>query len=222
MVVNELTNKIEGDMNFLNGARIAALTGGWLLTMAASNALAASVNVKVTDVAGKAVPDAVVYAEAAAGQALPKVLKPAEIAQQDEQFWPLVTVVQTGSQITFPNHDKLRHQVYSFSPPKVFELKLYAKGSAPPVLFDKSGTVVLGCNIHDQMIAYVQVVNTPYFAKTDAAGNARLDNLPAGKYVLKTWYYTMPANAAALEQALIAQGADTDIAVKLNVKVATE
>ncbi|RXZ39076.1 methylamine utilization protein [Oxalobacteraceae bacterium CAVE-383] len=194
------------------------------LTLAAMTpvSMAYSLKVKVTDAAGKAVPDAVVYAEAAAGQTLPKILKSAEIAQQGQQFQPLVTVVQTGSQITFPNHDKVRHQVYSFSPPKIFELKLYAKGDAPPVLFDKSGTVVLGCNIHDQMIAYVQVVNTPYFAKTDAAGVARLDDLPVGKYTLKTWYYTMPPNAAALEQPLNQQAADADIAVKLNTKVAAE
>jgi plastocyanin len=211
-------------MIFFNGARALAVFCGWTLAAITPVAMAASVNVKVTDLAGKVVPDAVVYVEAASGQAVPKVLKPAEIAQQNQQFWPLVTVVQTGSQITFPNHDKLRHQVYSFSPAKTFELKLYAKGTAPPVLFDKTGTVVLGCNIHDQMIAYVQVVNTPYFAKTDAAGLARLENLPAGKYVLKTWYYTMPVNAAALEQPLTLAAADaaTDAAVKLNVKAATE
>jgi plastocyanin len=211
-------------MIFFKGARAIAVFCGWALATITPIAMAASVNVKVTDLAGNVVPDAVIYVEAAGGQTIPKVLKPAEIAQRNQQFWPLVTVVQTGSQITFPNHDKLRHQVYSFSPAKTFELKLYAKGTAPPVLFDKSGTVVLGCNIHDQMIAYVQVVNTPYFAKTDAAGLARLENLPAGKYVLKTWYYTMPVNAAALEQPLTLSAADgaIDAAVKLNVKAATE
>jgi plastocyanin len=209
-------------MIFLKGARAIACICGGLLTTATPFAMAYSLNVKVTDAAGKVVPDAVVYVEAAGGQTLPKVLKPAEIAQQGQQFTPLVTVIQTGSQVTFPNHDKVRHQVYSFSSPKVFELKLYAKGDAPPVLFDKSGTEVLGCNIHDQMIAYIQIVNTPYFAKTDAAGVARLDDLPAGKYTLKTWYYTMPPNAPALEQPLTAQAADANVAVKLNTKVATE
>jgi plastocyanin len=209
-------------MILFKGARAIAAICGLALTATTPIVMAYSLNVKVIDAAGNATQDAVVYAEAAGGQALPKVLKPAEIAQQDQEFLPMVTVVQTGSQITFPNHDKVRHQVYSFSPAKVFELKLYAKGTAPPVLFDKSGTVVLGCNIHDQMLAYVQVVNTPYFAKTDAAGVARLDNLPAGKYVLKTWYYAMPATAAPLEQPLLQQAADSDITVKLAIKAATE
>jgi len=74
-------------------------------------------------------------------------------------------VVQAGTPILFPNHDKVRHHVYSFSPAKTFELKLYSGVPGTPVLFDKPGLVVLGCNIHDQMVAYVQVVNTPYFAK---------------------------------------------------------
>ncbi|HEY4316006.1 MAG TPA: methylamine utilization protein [Herbaspirillum sp.] len=209
-------------MIFLKGARAIAWLCGGLLATTTPFATAYSLNVKVIDAAGKPAPDAVVYVEAAGGQALSKVMKPAEIAQQGQQFTPLVTVVQAGSQITFPNHDKVRHQVYSFSPAKVFELKLYAKGDAPPVLFDKAGTVVLGCNIHDQMIAYVQIVNTPYFAKTDAAGVARLDDLPAGKYTLKTWYYTMPPNTPALEQPLNAEAADMNVAVKLNTKVAAE
>jgi plastocyanin len=209
-------------MIFLKNARAIACICGGLLATATPFAIAYSLNVKVTDAAGKVVPDAVVYVEAAGGQTLPKVLKPAEIAQQGQQFTPLVTIVQTGSQVTFPNHDKVRHQVYSFSAPKIFELKLYAKGDAPPVLFDKPGTEVLGCNIHDQMIAYIQIVNTPYFAKTDAAGVARLDDLPVGKYTLKTWYYTMPPNAPALEQPLTQQAADANVAVKLNTKVATE
>jgi plastocyanin len=209
-------------MVFFDAVRGAAALCGLVGAVSSGGAWAYSVSVKVADVAGKAVPDAVVYAEAAGGQTLPKLLKPAEIEQKNQKFSPLVTVVQAGSLVAFPNHDRVRHQVYSFSPAKVFELKLYAGVSAAPVLFDKSGTVVVGCNIHDKMVAYVQVVNTPYFAKTGADGSARLDNLPDGKYVLKTWYYTMPANAAAQEQPLIQQGADASVAVKLNTKVATE
>jgi plastocyanin len=209
-------------MIYFNGARSVAAACGLAFAVSGSGAWAYSVSVKVTDSTGKAVPDAVVYAEAAGGQTLSKLLKPAEIEQKNQTFLPLVTVVQTGASISFPNHDRVRHQVYSFSPAKVFELKLYSGVTAAPVLFDKTGTVVVGCNIHDHMVAYVQVVNTPYFAKTDAAGGARLENLPDGKYVLKTWYYTMPANAAAQEQPLTQQGADANIAVKLNTKVATE
>jgi hypothetical protein len=97
--------------------------------------------------------------------------------------------VQTGTAVQFPNRDEIRHHVYSFSPPKVFELKLYAGTPAAPILFDKPGEVVLGCNIHDHMLAYVYVVDTPWFAKSGKQGEAKIDNVPAGEYDLHLWHY---------------------------------
>jgi hypothetical protein len=105
-----------------------------------------------------------------------------------------VSVVRTGTAITFPNSDQIRHQVYSFSPAKLFTLKLYAGSPKVAVVFDKPGLVVLGCNIHDSMVAFVGVVDSPYFAKTSASGTAVL-NLPAGHYRLRVWH---PDLAAAL------------------------
>ena len=88
-------------------------------------------------------------------------LRHAKIDQVNKEFVPLVSVVQTNTEITFPNSDNIRHSVYSFSPAKVFSLKLYAGKSAAPVIFDKAGLVVLGCNIHDLMVSWLLVVDTP-------------------------------------------------------------
>jgi plastocyanin len=198
-------------------ALLAAVSMAILLALPQGKA-AAAVTVQVLDMAGVPVANAVVYAEPVGGQAVTKSQKQVEIEQKDVKFSPLVSVVQVGTPILFPNHDKVRHHVYSFSPAKTFELKLYAGVPTNPVLFDKPGTVVLGCNIHDQMVAYVQVVNTPYFGKTDMAGRVKLDGLSNGKYVLKTWYFGMPPTATPLEQALNYQGADLAASVKLGVK----
>jgi hypothetical protein len=170
---------------------------GLILAASASSVLASSLLVKVNDAGGVAVPNAVVYAEAAGGQILPKLLRPAAIEQRNKTYLPLVSVVQAGAAITFPNNDTVRHQVYSFSPAKVFELKLYAGVPSTPV-------------------------NTPYFAKTDAAGNARLENLPDGKYSVKTWHYSMPPNAVVLEKTITQQGADARLAIILPNKISTE
>ncbi|ONN65924.1 methylamine utilization protein [Herbaspirillum sp. VT-16-41] len=178
----------------------------------------AAVSVQVLDSAGQVVPNAVVYAEPAGGAAAPaKPPRQVEIEQKNKTFIPLVTVVQTGTSILFPNHDNIRHHVYSFSPAKTFELKLYSGVPGSPVVFDKAGTVVLGCNIHDEMVAYVQVVNTPYFGVTDRSGTVRLEGLGNGRYTLKAWYFTMGPNQAAVQQALEVQG-DGKAAIKLNVK----
>ena len=171
-------------MPSLQFCRSAALAA-FFLTGAAS--AAGGINVHVTDANGKPVTDAVVYLEADGGQVLPKLQKSGEISQKGLKFLPLVTVIQTGSKVYFPNNDKVRHHIYSFSPPHKFDQKLYSGTTAEPQTFDKAGTVVLGCNIHDKMIAYVRIVDTPYFGKTDAGGAVTVD-APAGKYVLRAWH----------------------------------
>lgn len=162
-------------------------------------------------------PNAVVYAEPAGGGGAIKAARQVEIEQKNKTFIPLVTVVQTGTAILFPNHDNVRHHVYSFSPAKTFELKLYSGVPGSPVVFDKAGTVVLGCNIHDEMVAYVQVVNTPHFGVSERNGVVKLDGIANGRYTLKAWYFTMGPNQAAVEQPLEVQG-DGRAVIKLNVK----
>jgi len=192
--------------------------GALLSLLAMPAAMAGQLSVRVLDVSGKPVPNAVVYAEPAAGHVAPKVVKQVEIEQKEQKFFPLVSVVQAGTPILFPNHDKVRHHVYSFSPAKTFELKLYSGVPGTPVLFDKPGLVVLGCNIHDQMVAYVQVVNTPYFAKTGMNGNASLEGLPAGQYTLKAWYFKLAPNAAPAETNFNYPGGDVTASLQLSVK----
>ncbi len=175
-----------------------------LITLALAGAAcrASGVAVQVTDSSGNALPDTVVYLEAEGGTAPPKAAKGAEIEQKGLKFIPLVTVVQVGSRIDFPNNDRVRHHIYSFSPAHKFDQKLYSGTSASPQVFDKPGVVVLGCNIHDKMVAYIRVVETPYFSKTDSAGAARIEVPAAGRYVLKAWHYNM-AGGAPLEQPLV-------------------
>src|SRR6202044_1671839 len=113
------------------------------------------------------------------------------IDQVDKQFVAYGTPINVGSMVKFPNSDKIRHQVYSFSAAKRFDLPLYAGTDAPPVLFDKPGVVVLGCNIHDWMIGYIYVSETPFFAKTGSAGTVSLEDMPPGEYTVRLWHPSM-------------------------------
>jgi plastocyanin len=171
-----------------------------------ADAFATSVAVQVNDAAGKPLADVVLYAEPEAGVALPKLLKPLQIEQRGLKFLPLVSVIQVGSQISFPNNDRVRHHIYSFSPAKKFDQKLYSGVAAAPQVFDKAGTVVLGCNIHDRMIAYVKVLDTPFFAKSDADGTARIELPAAGKYTVKAWHFNMASNANAEQEVAVKPG----------------
>ncbi len=160
--------------------------------LALSNALncqAATLNVAVFDRAGAPIPDVAVYAVPQDGPP-PRVADPpphAIMDQVDLEFVPHVLIVQTGTVVDFPNSDHVNHHVYSFSEAKSFELPLYKGSVYPPLTFDEPGLVTLGCNIHDNMLGYILVADTPWFAMTDASGEARLDTLPAGRYRVHAW-----------------------------------
>lgn len=183
------------------------------------DAAAASLSIQVLDRNGQPARDAVVYAEPET-PAAPARNKTIQIEQRNSQFIPRVSVVQSGSFISFPNNDTVRHHVYSFSPAKTFEVRLYMGVPKNPEKFDKAGTVTLGCNIHDQMIAWVHVVDTPYFARTDDNGRAVLDGLAAGKYQLKAWHPAMPEDQPVPGQAISLTGNENGAPYRLSLKVA--
>ncbi len=201
---------------FLQCALPAALASSGV----ALPAMAASVQVKLQDSAGRPVPDAVVYLESREAKAASKAAKGAEIAQVDKSFVPKVSVVPVGTAVDFPNRDTVRHHVYSFSPTKTFELKLYAGKPASPVVFDRPGIAVLGCNIHDNMVAWVVVVDSPYYGHSAASGSVTLDNVPPGNYRLRTWHAAMPVEQPPMDQALVvpAGGASVTVGVAGVVK----
>jgi len=173
-----------------------ALASGCALALSA-NAGAAGFEAVVRTPAGNPAEDVAIVLDPLSGKA-PSAKKMATIEQRDREFVPYLTIVQKGTAVDFPNRDKLKHHVYSFSPAKTFELKLYSGKPAAPVLFDKSGEVALGCNIHDWMEAHVLVVETPWFAKTGADGAARIERVPAGAYQLRLWHPRQKAAAAPL------------------------
>jgi len=175
----------------------------------------AAVEVRVLDGAGKPLTDAVVFLESREARAAVKPATQVDLAQANKQFDPQVTVVPVGTAVNFPNRDKVRHHVYSFSPVKKFEIKLYVGTPAAPVVFDQPGVAVLGCNIHDQMAAWVLAVATPWFGKTGADGVVRLPQVPAGSYRLRTWHASLPVGAPAADQALVVDAAAQQLVLRL-------
>ncbi|MFH1496945.1 MAG: hypothetical protein ABII82_03880 [Verrucomicrobiota bacterium] len=169
-----------------------------LLGAVAAQAQTTTFSTTVTTSKGEAVADAVVFLTAATPPATAPTAPstPVVIAQSGQEYQPFVTPILVGTSVEFPNRDNVQHHLYSVSPPKRFEKPLYASGSSEVVLFDKPGVVVLGCNIHDWMSAYVLVLETPHFALTDAEGKAVVDNLPPGTYRAEVWHPRIRKNAA--------------------------
>lgn len=159
----------------------------------------------VKDGKGAPVTDAVVSLIPLEAAAPPPAESPSEVAQDMQEFLPYVTVVQAGTKVVFPNRDSVQHHVYSLSKAKKFELPLYSPGQKESLVFESSGLVTLGCNIHDWMIAYLLVVPTPWFAKTDTQGLTTL-TVPAGRYRVEVWH---PRQSAALVEEITLQPAGT-------------
>ena len=136
--------------------------------LCSSPAWAASLQVQLQDSHGQPLANAVVSLNGPQGAPVGPI--PAIMDQVQKQFLPAVLAVRSGTRVSFPNRDDIRHQVYSFSPAKRFELRLYKDTPSEPVLFDKPGLVVLGCNIHDWMVGYIYVTDDPWFAVSDEAG----------------------------------------------------
>lgn len=163
---------------------------------AAPVAAAGALDAAVVDASGAPAVDAVVSLHPAQGEPLPPAgpVRTQVMDQRGLRFVPHVLAVATGTPVLFPNSDRVRHHVYSFSPAKRFELRLYAGKSQPPVVFDAPGVVTLGCNIHDWMLGFIYVVDSPWFAVTDAEGRARVPAAP-GLYEARIWHPLMEGDA---------------------------
>src|SRR5689334_9929375 len=181
----------------------------------ASPLAAVPLNVRVVDAAGHPVRDAVVTLYPAGTAA-----RPAHaggrfvVAQQNLQFKPFLTVVPVGADVSFPNLDPTKHHVYSFSAAKKFELKLFAKDQSRTVHFDKPGVVALGCNIHDQMSAFIFVTDSAWTARTDARGIASFD-APSTPVRMVLWHPYLRASGGQVEQMLAANQRNLNVAVRL-------
>lgn len=186
------------------------------LLAAVSAAFAADITVSVHDRFGEPVPDVAVYvARAADAGKRASTDTHAVIDQVDQRFVPHILVVQTGTMVEFPNSDTIAHHVYSFSHPNHFRLPIYKGNAHAPVRFDESGIVVLGCNIHDNMLAYIAVVDTPIFGKTDANGTVQLDgDLHAGDRI-SIWSPRLRDNRAHLSVVVGAEDAGSTFAFQL-------
>jgi len=171
-----------------------------LLTFVMPAALAAPLQLSFVGVDGRGIGGTVVTLRSTDSSR--PVAKPTAgvLDQVDRQFVPNVLVIPVGSQLVFPNSDSVSHQVYSFSPAKKFQLPLYRGKPYPPVLFDREGVVTLGCNIHDQMRAYVYVVEAQYFGRTDASGAWSVADVEPGEYRIEIMHPMSRVQRPVLEQ----------------------
>ncbi len=140
------------------------------------------------------------------------------MAQRNKQFSPHVLAVRTGTTVRFPNQDEFRHQIYSFSKPKPFEISLYGGDEEKRETFDKTGVVALGCNIHDTMLGYIYVLDTDHFAVTGDNGIVRIGGVKPGKYSVAVWHPRQRGGEALSQDTVIAAGAPASAQFRMSLK----
>jgi plastocyanin len=158
------------------------------ITLMCSSAIAKSI--KISDQFGNPLKNVVVSlttTDAITGDKL----VPAIMDQIDKQFAPQVLVIQKNQTVFFPNNDDIRHHLYSFSKPKPFEFKMFKGGESKKLTFEHPGIVVLGCNIHDQMVGYIYVTDKQYTVMTNDQGIAKL---PSAGSAVQLWHPRLSAN----------------------------
>ena len=186
-----------------------------VLLLTAAPAFATSVSFVVLQKDNKPLAGVVVTAEPESGKASAPAIQKAVVDQVELSFVPDVTVIPVGSSVSFPNSDRVSHQVYSFSPARRFQLPLYRGQPHAPVVFDQPGIVTLGCNIHDNMVAFVVVTPAPYFGRTDDKGEWKISNLPAGMYRIKLWHPLLKDPTRMLERPMRVEAGNSEATLKI-------
>ena len=161
------------------GLALAALAGPSIATEAVVELSG------LVTVSGRAAANAVVWIDA--GSAPAGRVANAVLRQRSLKFAPQVLAVRTGTVVDFPNDDRVFHNVFSFRDGKRFDLGVYPVGSTRQVTFTKTGVSRLFCNIHPNMAGYVVVVDTPWFATSDAEGRFRITDVEPGTYTWQAW-----------------------------------
>lgn len=185
------------------------------LMMVANPVFAASVSFVVAKQDGKPLAGAVITVEPESGKLPAPAPQKAVVDQVELSFVPDVTVIPVGSSVSFPNSDQVSHQVYSFSPARRFQLPLYRGQPHAPVIFEQPGIVTLGCNIHDNMAAFIVVTAAPYFGRADDKGAWTIPNLPEGLYRLKIWHPLLKDQTKMLERPVRIAAGNNDVALKI-------
>ena len=188
----------------------------WLLGLLAASALPAAtlvVNVQTPD--GHALPGAVVTVRSLDAPGRRATAVHAVMDQVNRSFAPDLVVIPVGSTVEFPNSDSVSHQIYSFSPAKRFQLPLYRGKPYPPVHFEQPGVVTLGCNIHDEMLAYVLVTDAAWYGRTDGGGSFSAE-VPRGRYRVVLWHPRLRDNETDLARELtVGEGDRAELTLRL-------
>ncbi len=132
--------------------------------------------------------DGVVYIERAQGK-FPPSEKAAIMNQQGLAFVPHVLPILLGTTVDFLNNDGVLHNLHAFlGRETLFNMAMPKFIKKKSVAFQREGVVLLLCDVHQEMSAYIVVLQNPFFAVTNERGEFVIKDIPPGSYMLRTWH----------------------------------
>ena len=106
---------------------------------------------------------------------------------RDCRFVPHVGVLTVGSTIEATNSDPLLHNVHLYGALKA-NIALPFQGLAVERTVAEPGMIIVKCDVHGWMQAFIRVDSHPFHAVTDQDGHFRIPGIPAGTHKLETWH----------------------------------
>lgn len=112
-----------------------------------------------------------------------------QIDQLRCRYTPRVLVVRPDQEFQVVNQDPILHNIHAYKGDEtVFNLAQPFQGQATGQSVAEEGVVRVTCDVHSWMEAWVLVIDSPYFALTDAQGGFSITGVPPGTYAIKMWH----------------------------------
>jgi len=135
--------------------------------------------------------------------------------QKDKTFIPRLLPVAVGTTVEFKNSDSFKHNIFSPDGER-YNLGTWVEEKGRSYTFKRPGIYRQLCNIHPEMLAYIVVLETPYFALTDNDGNFEIGSIPSGNYLLRVWGEKLTKEQLARTfDVIVGDGAPVSIAIDL-------
>ncbi len=183
--------------------------------LVANFAQAGEIKGKVSATGLKSAENIAVYIDAIPGKKFDRPVKHSTVDQRNMLFVPRTLVILKGTTVDFLNGDNVAHNVFwpSINGDKRLKhnLTIVSPNQTKTFEFNDLGAAQLLCNLHPDMIGYVVVVPTPYFALTASDGTFSIKDVPPGTYTLKTW----SEDGKPTSQAITATDAATNVEISV-------
>ena len=146
-----------------------------------------------TEVVGKdgAVENVFIYVKDGLGnQTFPAPAEPVTLDQKGCHYTPHVLGIQVGQPLQIINSDDTLHNIHGLPKAnKEFNQGQPIQGMKMTHTFStKEVMIPFKCDVHGWMIAWIGVLDHPFYAVTTADGTFSLKGLPPGTYTIEAWH----------------------------------